>query len=176
MKTIIFSIFLLSSFDFCFGQIKVNETDRQKAEKSDIMHFFGCMTSNDYYEKIAKNNYYIFDTINGELYYGKVHSGFFKGKITDLFKIDVDTLCKKLPNYKKLNGIILREIVLSDIAKVNGLCNKSAIIVKNIAFKLEKTIIVFIDYVIEEQEQQKLYKLDTTDFSIIDQPDLMGKI
>jgi hypothetical protein len=98
MKTMILSIFLLSFFDVCFGQIKVNETNKQKAEKADIMHFFACMTSNNHLEKIAKENYYIFDTINGELYYGKVNSGFFKEKITEVFKIDTDTLCKQLPN------------------------------------------------------------------------------
>jgi hypothetical protein len=36
------------------------------------------MTSNNYLERIAKNNYYKFDAVYGELYYGKVRSGFLK--------------------------------------------------------------------------------------------------
>jgi hypothetical protein len=164
----ILSMFFLSSFDFCFGQIKVNETDRQRAEKADIMHFFACMTSNNYLEKIAKNNYYIFDTINGELYYGKVNSAFFKGKITEVFKIDIDTIYKRLPNYKKLNAITLREIVLSDIARTNKLCNKTEIIVNSISFNLDTAIIISIDFVIKGQQQKKTYKLDTSNFNIID--------
>jgi hypothetical protein len=158
---------LLSYFCPCSGQINVNETDRQRAEKSDVMHFFACMTNNRHYEKVAKNNHYIFDTINGKLYYGKVHSGFFKGKITDIFKIDVDVLQKQLPNFKKLHGFVLREIVLADIAKSNGLCNQSEIIVKNISFRLDTAIVVTIDFMINEKAQQKIYKLDTVDFSIV---------
>jgi hypothetical protein len=173
MKTMILSIFLLSSFDFCFGQIKVNEMDRQRAKKTDIMHFFSCMTGNNHLEKIAKNNYYIFDTINGKLYYGKVNSGLLKGKITEVFKVDVGELCKKIPNYKNLNGTKLKEIVLSDILKTNGLCNKSEIIVNNISFKLEMSIIVSVDFVIKGQKQQKTYKLDASDFSIITEENLL---
>jgi len=154
-------------FVSCLGQINVNQTDAQRAEKSDVMHFFTCMTSNNYYEKVAKNNYYIFDTISGKLYYGKVHSGFFKGKITDIFKVDVDMLQKQLPNFKKLHGALLREIVLSDIAKTKVLCNQSEIIVNEISFKLDTVIVVTIDFVVNGNAEQKLYKLATTDFSIL---------
>ncbi len=45
---------LLSVFSFCSAQIKVNETDRKRAEESDVMHFFACMTGYDYREKIGK--------------------------------------------------------------------------------------------------------------------------
>lgn len=134
---------------------------------SDITHFFTCMTSNEYSEKIAKNNYYIFDTTDGYLYYGKVHSGFFRGKIAEIYKVDIDVLCKQLPNFRRLNGAELRKIVVSDIAKANGISNKSEITVKNISYQLDDVIIVFIDFVIEGQEQQKTYKLNTIDFSIV---------
>jgi hypothetical protein len=173
MKKIIFNmIFLLSILDYCFGQLKVNETDKQRAKESDIMHFFVCMTSNKYSEKIAKNNYYIFDTVAGYLYYGKVHSGFIKGKITEIFKTDVEVLCKQLPNFIKLNGCLLREIVVSDIAKANGIYNKSEISIKNISYQLDDAIIISIDFVIGRQEQQKAYKLNKTDFSIINCSDI----
>jgi hypothetical protein len=81
-KALFFNMICLSSFSFCFGQPKLNEADKRKAVESDVMHFFACMTNNVYYEKIAKNNYYIFDTVDKYLYYGKMHSGFFKGTIT----------------------------------------------------------------------------------------------
>lgn len=158
---------LLGTFSSCFAQIKVNKTDKKRAEETDITHFFVCMTSNYYYEKIAKNNYYIFDTINEYLYYGKVHSGFLKGKITEIFKVKIDVLQKQLPNFKKLHGAELRKIVVSDIAKVNGISNCSEIIIKDTSYQLDDTIIVFIAFVIKGQEQRKTYKLNITDFSVI---------
>jgi hypothetical protein len=166
-KALIFNIICLSIFSFCYGQPKLNGADKRRATESDVMHFFACMTSNAYYEKIVKNNYYIFDTIERYLYYGKIHSGFFKGTITDIFKIDVDVLQQQLPNFRKLHGFVLKEIVLSDIAKKNKIFNKSEIIVKNISFKLDNVIVVSIDFVIGGQEQRKIYKLSTSDFSII---------
>lgn len=167
MRKIIYSMILLSYFGSCFSQVKINETDRQRAEDSNVIDFFNYMVSNEYYEKIAKNDYYIFDTINGKVYYGKVHSGFFKGKITEIFKVDANALCKQIPNFRKLHGALLREIILSDIAKSNGLCNQSAIIINDISFKLDTAIIVFIDFMISGKEKQKIYKLNTADFSII---------
>jgi hypothetical protein len=158
---------LLSTFNSCFAQIKLNDIDRQRAIESDVMHFFACMASNEYYEKIAKNNYYIFDTINGYLYYGKIHSGFFKGKITDMFRVNVDVLQQKLPNFRNLHGSVLRKIVLSDIAKKNEIFNNSEIIVKNISYQLDTVIIVSINFEIRGQKQQKMYNINTTDFSII---------
>jgi hypothetical protein len=161
------NIILLTILVSCFGQIKVNNEDRQRAEETEVMYFFVCMTSNEYYEKIAKNNYYIFDTINRYLYYEKVHSRFFKGTITEIFKVNVDVLQKQLPNFRKLHGAVLREIILSDISKKNKISNKSEIIVKNISYKLNNAIIVSVNFSIGGREQQKIYKLNTTDFNII---------
>jgi hypothetical protein len=110
MKKIIFNTILLTTFSSCFAQIKISEADKKRAEKMDAMHFFVCMTSNNYYEKIARNNYYIFDTLNGELYYGKVKSGFFKGKITDIFKTDVYELQKQIPNFNDIPKDILEQL------------------------------------------------------------------
>jgi hypothetical protein len=167
MKLIIFNMVFFGAFGFCFGKVNINESDKQKAAESDTKHFFACMTSNEHYEKVARDNYYIFDTINGYLYYGKVHSGFFKGKITEIFKVNIDIIQKQLPNFRKLHGAELRKIVVSDIAKANGISNNSAIIIKNTSYQLDDAIIVFIDFVTRGQEQRKTYKLNKTDFSII---------
>lgn len=157
----------LCTFNFCFSQINVNESDKKRATETDVMHFFVCMTSKTYYEKVAKNHYYIFDS-NGEyLYYGKIYAGFFKAKITEIFKVDINILQEQLPNFRKLHGALLKEIVLSDIAKSNGLCNQSEIIVNNISFKLDTAIFVSIDFVIRGQGRQKIYKLNTSDFGIV---------
>jgi hypothetical protein len=158
---------LLYTFGPYFFQINVNETDRQRAEKSDVMHFFDCMTSQKYYEKVAKDHYYIFDSNEEYLYYGKLSAGFFKAKIIEIFKVDVNALCKQIPNFKKLHGALLKEIVLSEIAKSNGLCNQSEIIVNTISFKLDTTIVISIDFMINGKARQEIYKLDTDDFSIV---------
>jgi hypothetical protein len=167
MKKIIFNMILLSAFISCFAQINVNETDKKRAEESDVTHFFICMTSNEYYEKVAKNNYYIFDTIGGYLYYGKVNSGFFRGKITEIFRIKIENIQEQLPNFRKLNGAELRKIVVSDIAKANKVSNKSEITIQNISYQLDDAITVFIVFWISGKEQLKTYKLNKTDFSII---------
>ena len=158
---------LLSTFSSCLAQIKVNESDRKRAKESDVVHFFVCMTSNSYYEKVAKNNYYIFDSIEGYLYYGKVHPEFFNSKITDIFKVDIDVLQRQIPNFEKLHGTVLMEIVLSDISNENKILNKSEIIVKNISYQLDNVLIVSIDFAIRGKEQHKMYKLNAIDFSII---------
>lgn len=151
----------------CYSQIKINAMDKKRATETSVLHFFNCMVSNEFVEKVAKNNYYLFDIIEGKLYYGRIKTGFFKGKIKEIYKINIEELEEKIPNYLKLDGVLLREIVLNEIAQASGIENKSEIAVQDISFKLDKNILVDIEFLLNGLMQHKTYKLCTRNFKII---------
>ena len=167
MKRIVYTIILITLCVSSYSQIKINAMDKKRATETNVSHFFNCMVSNESVEKVAKNNYYLFGIIEKKLYYGRIKAGFFKEKIKEIYKIDIEELGEKIPNYLKLDGVLLREIVLNEIAKTSGIENKSEICIQNISFKLDKNILVYVEFRYRGLVQHKTYKLSSSNFKIL---------
>lgn len=167
-SSIVFMIVLLTNILPCNCQVRVNKMEIEKAKEVDYHVFFNHMIENKHFEKIAKNNYYIFDSISVFLYYGKVSAGIFNCKITTIYKTDINVLKREIPNYKKLSGYALQEIIVSKIFKTHKVTNQNEIVIVEISYKLEKNIIATVSYHIGNNiEKKEEYQINCTDFKII---------
>lgn len=153
----------------CKGQINLAKIDLDKVKESTIQDFFDHMMENMYPEKIAKKNYYLFGSMNNYVLYGKTKPKLFSCEVLEIYKIDSAILVQKFPNYDKLSGKRITEILKDDIKRVEKLESINEIIVKNISFSLNTNIKAVISYCTSNNDKKKTitYKILCSDFSIL---------
>lgn len=161
-------LMILAINSYCKGQISLNDIDLNKVQETTVQEFFSHMMSNMYPEKVARRNYYIFGTIKGYVLYGKTEPKLFTSNIAEIYKIDSTVLVQKFPNYAKLSGEILLNILKEDIKKVENLGSVNEIIIDDVFFSLNLDIIVEVTYHTIKNNKNKtvVYNFTCTDFSI----------
>ena len=170
MKKYFFIFILIVFYISCFGRIKTDDIVFNNAKQATFKDFFYHMTGNKWFEKMRNKNYYIFQASDEKyIYYGKMIK---KNEELEIYKVDRKLLTNKFPNYRKLHGYTLAEIVENDYIEKNNLENNQ-IYFKESSFKLnESTIESKIKYWIHKENMSKElievnYELDCKDFSII---------
>ena len=169
IKKIVLLIIILS----CISCMSKNTIDKNKIKEAKLVtyhDFFKHMTENIRPEKIRNKNYYIFHEDNDFVYYSKVKQGFTKEEILEPIKVNKGQLIQKFPNYKKLTGPKLYQIIKSDFLKTNDSLRGKINIVTS-TFKLNENIDAKLFYKIlgDQEIKEVFYILDCKDFSILKQ-------
>lgn len=168
MRHLFISLIIMLSANY-YLQADLTKVNVDEVPETSVQLFFDCMMRNKRPEVVAWRNILLFGTKDNYVLYGRIKPKLFTYKIIEIYKVDSTIMVQTFPNYDKLSGENLIEILKVDLRKVEKLDSVNDIIVKDASFSLNTNIDAVISYYTSSDNNVKnvTYNLRCSDYSII---------